>query len=127
MRASNVVVMVSLLSGIAVASVAEAHHSYSALFDSSKTVTISGEVTEFQFQNPHGYILVTVTSEAREPVVWEIETTAIGQLIRHGLTPSVLHPGDQISVVGNRSRDGRRLMRLLTITMPNGERKEIQK
>lgn len=104
----------------------DAHHSFVMLFDPSQRVTVSGVVTEFQFIAPHAYILVDVTDASGVVVEWELETTSPGQLIRAGLTPDTLNIGDEISAVGNPTRDGRPLMRLLTITLPSGEEKQIQ-
>ena len=109
-----------------VAPVAPAHHSFTVLFDPSETVSVRGVVTEFEFIAPHAYIRIEVTDENGAPVQWELETTSPGQLIRAGLTPEVLQPGDEIAAVGNPTRDGRPLMRLLTITLPSGEEKRIQ-
>jgi hypothetical protein len=103
-----------------------AHHSFAALFDASQRVAVTGVVTEFQFIAPHAYIRVDVMGDDGAPVQWEIETTSPGQLIRAGLTPEVLKPGDRISAFGNPTRDGRPMMRLLTITLPDGEEKRIQ-
>jgi len=102
------------------------HHSFSTLFDTSRTVEVSGVVTEFQFRNPHCYILLDVEGDRAEQAEWELETTSIGQLIRIGLTPDNLKPGDEISAIGNPTRDGRPLMRLLTITLPSGMEIKIQ-
>ncbi len=110
----------------ALSTAAHAHHSFPALFDPSKDVSVTGTVTEFQFQAPHCYIRVDVTEQGGDVTMWELETTSPGQLIRLGLTPENLKPGDHISAYGNPSRDGRPLMRLLTITMPGGEEKKIQ-
>lgn len=106
--------------------IAQAHHSFPALFDPSKDVSVVGVVTEFQFQAPHCYIRVDVADENGGTTQWELETTSPGQLIRMKLTPQTLKPGDRVSATGNPSRDGRPLMRLLTITMPDGEEKRIQ-
>ena len=102
------------------------HHSFAALFDSSRTVEVSGVVTEFQFRNPHCYILLDVEGDRAEQTEWELETTSPGQLIRIGLTPDNLKPGDEISAIGNPTRDGRPLMRLLTLTMPSGKEIKLQ-
>jgi len=105
---------------------AAAHHSFVVLFDPSRTIEVAGVVTEFQFIAPHAYIRIDATGDNGEVEQWELETTSPGQLIREGLTPEVLRPGDAITAVGNPTRDGRRLMRLLTITLPSGEEKQIQ-
>jgi len=103
-----------------------AHHSLPALFDTGSDVTVTGEVTEFEFIAPHGYIHLSVVDDAGETVAWELETYPPGMLIRKGLTPDTLQPGQTISAVGHPARDGRPLMRLLIITMPDGEERQIQ-
>ncbi len=108
------------------AGVSNAHHSLPALFDTSTTVTVTGEIIEFEFVAPHGYIHMSVVDESGELVAWQIETYPPGMLVRKGLTPATLLPGETISASGNPSRDGRALMRLLVITMPDGEERQIQ-
>lgn len=105
---------------------AGAHHSFAALFDASRTVKLSGKVTEFEFQAPHSYIHIDVQSESGEKVAWQIETTTPGMLIRKGITPDTLHAGQTISVTGNPTRDGRNIIRLLSIAMPDGTQIEVQ-
>ncbi len=124
MRIVAVLCLVTLLSIIV--STATAHHSLGALFDTARTVSVTGEVTRFEFIAPHGYIHMSVADEAGEQTTWQIETYPPGMLIRKGLTPDTLQPGQKISSVGYPSRDGRPLMRLLTITMPDGEERQIQ-
>jgi hypothetical protein len=124
MRISTELSLAVLLSTVALTSAA--HHSMPALFDTGSTVTVSGEVTEFQFISPHAYILMDIVDGAGERVHWQIETYPPGMLIRKGLTPATVQPGQTISAAGHPARDGRPLMRLLTVTMPNGDEKQIQ-
>jgi hypothetical protein len=105
---------------------AGAHHSFAALFDASRTVTLSGKVTEFEFQAPHSYIHIEVSSQNGEKAAWQIETTTPGMLIRKGITPDTLHAGQTISVTGNPTRDGRNIIRLLSIAMPDGTQIDVQ-
>ena len=116
--------LAALLSIVAIT--AAAHHSLPALFDTERMVTVTGEVTQFQFISPHAYILVNVVSEEGERTAWQLETYPPGMLIRKGLTPATVQPGQTVSAVGHPARDGRPLMRLLTIKMPNGEERQIQ-
>ena len=104
----------------------QAHHSLPALFDVSTTVSVSGEVTAFEFVAPHGYIHLNVEDDNGQITAWELETYPPGMLFRKGLTPETLQPGDSISATGIPARDGRPLMRLLVITMPDGEERQIQ-
>ena len=116
----------SCLLALLAAGTAAAHHSLPALFDTSTTVDVTGQVTEFQFVAPHAYILVSVMDQAGEETAWQLETYPPGMLMRKGLTPATLKPGDRISAQGYPTRDGRPLMRLLTITMPDGEERQVQ-
>ncbi len=124
MRTVAGLVLVTLLSIIV--ATAAAHHSLPALFDIARTVTVTGEITRFDFIAPHSYIHLNVVDGSGEQTVWQIETYPPGMLIRKGLTPDALQPGQKISARGYPSRDGRALLRLLTITMPDGQDRQIQ-
>ena len=124
MRTLSTTMVLVILSLAAAGSIA--HHSLPALFDTSTTVDVTGVVTDFEFIAPHAYILVDVADEAGEEVTWQVETYPPGMLVRKGLTPATVQPGDTISANGNPARDGRPLMRLLVITMPDGEERQIQ-
>ena len=63
-----------------------AHHSTS-MFDHSKTMTISGEVLELRWVNPHVSLSVkgTVKELPEDGVaVWVMEMTSPGNLVRAG-------------------------------------------
>ena len=60
------VMKIGALTSIAAAAVAAslplaAHHSFSAEFDASKEIKATGAVTKLDWQNPHGWIHLTVT------------------------------------------------------------------
>ncbi len=76
---------------------ATAHHS-DAMFDSGKELTLNGTVKEFQYTNPHSWIQLMVPAAAGAPVEWSIETGAPIVLLRAGIRPTSLQPGDKISL-----------------------------
>jgi len=83
-----------------------AHHS-DAMFDSSKEVTLNGTVKEFQYTNPHSWIqLVVAGANGAAPVEWSIETQAPIVLLRAGIKPTSLQPGDKISLKMHPLKDG---------------------
>lgn len=104
-----------LFLGLAAASAppaALAHHSFAVYFDSSKEVTIKGKVTAFRFTNPHG-LVVLETADARGQVrEWRAETNAPVVLQRRGWTRASLKAGDEVTITGWPSRDGKPYMRL---------------
>jgi hypothetical protein len=83
-----------------------AHHS-DAMFASDKEVVLNGTVKEFQYTNPHSWIQLLVAGEAgAEPVEWSIETGAPIVLLRAGIKPTALKPGDRITLRAHPLKDG---------------------
>ena len=114
------------VASLLIAASAAAHHSMPALFDAAAEVEVEGVVTDFEFIAPHGFIHLEVADESGDATAWELETYPPGMLIRKGLTPDTLPIGERISAIGHPALDGRPLMRLLTITMADGEVRVIQ-
>jgi hypothetical protein len=82
---------------------AQAHHS-GAMFDRTRTVTVSGTVRELQWTSPHCWLQVIA---AGQPAVeWSIEMGAPFELYRGGWRPTILKPGDKVTVVFNPVKDG---------------------
>lgn len=122
-------VKITALAAVAVlaATAVEAHHSFAALFDSKKSISVRGRVVEFEFKAPHSYIeLEAVSDDTAAAVTWQVETATPGMLIRQGVTPETIRPGDTITVRGNPTRDGRRLIRLTTLTLADGTELKLQ-
>jgi hypothetical protein len=104
-----------VLTGLAIAaaaSTAHAHHSFAVYFDSGKEVTIKGKVTAFRFTNPHGTIVLDVADAQGRVREWRAETNAPVVLMRRGWTRSSVKAGEEITVDGWPSRDGKPYMRL---------------
>jgi len=96
-----------------------AHHSRS-IYDLTRSITIEGVVTEFEWANPHVYLYVEARVDGGEPVVWEIEngsTTAMG---RRGWTRDSFVPGDRVSVEANPSKDAGRYTAVVSTVTKSG-------
>ena len=109
------------LAGIAVllcAIPAVAHHSF-AMFDAGKRVTMAGTVKEFQWTNPHAFILMMVADGDGQVDQWTIEMGGPGGLARQGWVPKTLKPGMNISVIMHPLRDGQG-GQFLAVTLPDG-------
>src|SRR5947199_4506917 len=83
---------------------AVAHHS-DAMFAADKEVVLKGTVKQFQYTNPHSWIQLVVPSAAGAPVEWSIETGAPIVLLRAGIKPTALMPGDKISLRAHPLKD----------------------
>jgi hypothetical protein len=83
-----------------------AHHS-SAMFDDKKEITVTGVVKEFQYTNPHSWMLVDVTGPDGTITTWGFEAEGPSTLQRAGIRKSDLVPGTPVTVTGHPMRDGR--------------------
>jgi len=97
-----------------------AHHSM-AMFDQTKTVTLSGTVKEFQWTNPHCYIQLMVKDASGKDVEWSLEMGAPMYLYAKGWRPSVLKAGMPIKVTINPLRNGDPGGVVLTATTADGK------
>ena len=93
---------------------ASAHHSF-AMFDAEKSITIEGTVKEFQWTNPHSWILMNVGQEQ-----WAIELGAPGGLARQGWVPKTLTPGMKVSAIIHPLKDGTHGGQFMAVTLPDG-------
>src|SRR5215471_189999 len=82
-----------------------AHHG-TGTYDSSKSVTLSGIVTEFAFTNPHAAMFVDVKDESGKTVNWAIEMNSPGVLARAGWTKKMFKYGDQITITVRPAKAG---------------------
>lgn len=120
MNAKRFLLFVILAGLFAGASPLLAHHS-AAEYDMEKTTSVSGTVTQFAWNNPHVYIYLDVKNEKGEIEKWSGELGAIPQLSRANWSRETVKPGDQITMNGNPAKDGRLVLRLQKITLPNGQ------
>jgi hypothetical protein len=100
---------------------AYAHHGFVSWFDMSRSVTVKGTVTGYDWTNPHSYIYLDVKNEKSAVEEWRIELGAPGMLARAGWRRDTLKPGDEITAIGNPAKDGKPLMHLSKIVFANGQ------
>ena len=81
------------------------HHSNVA-FEVTKVVTIMGVVKDFQWRNPHTWLILTVDDGKGKKVDWAVEGRAPGVLLRAGWSRSSLKPGDTVTVDMSPAKDG---------------------
>jgi hypothetical protein len=98
-----------------------AHHSFAA-FDMTKTVTLKCTVKEFQWVNPHTWLIVVTQNEAGETQEYRFEGVPPAILIRGGWTEDTLQVGDRISLDYHPHKDGEPGGSYVAVTLPNGKR-----
>ncbi|MBN4074992.1 MAG: hypothetical protein COA71_06920 [SAR86 cluster bacterium] len=83
-----------------------AHHS-GAMFDYSQLIEVTGVVKQFQYTNPHSWLIVDVTNEDGSVTTWGFEAEGPSSLMRAGIRRGDLPPGTPITIRGNPISDGR--------------------
>jgi hypothetical protein len=106
--------------GIALAQPAFAHHSF-AMFDNTRSITIHGKVTSYQFTNPHAYLDIDADSGKNAVTHYTLEMTSPNMLVRGGWSSRTIKPGDVVTAVVAPLRDGRNGGLLLEVTLPGGK------
>jgi len=98
----------ALLAGAAIAVAAVpviAHHS-GAMFEDKKTITVEGTVKEFQYTNPHSWLLVDVKNADGSVTTWGFEAEGPTTLQRAGIKPSEFRAGTKVTMTGRPMKDG---------------------
>ena len=111
----------ALMAGLmTLASVAFAHHG-TANYDTSKTVTVKGAVSDFQFINPHVLIAMDGKDESGKLQKWQGELTSPNRLSRAGWTKSSVKPGDTLTISGYPAKSGSPEIWIQKVVLGSGE------
>jgi hypothetical protein len=96
-----------------------AHHSNSA-YEVDKIITLTGTVKEWRWSNPHTWLYMVVKDGNGQEQEWAVEGRAPGILRRAGWSPSVLKPGEAVTVYASPSKDGSRVGIIARVTKADG-------
>ena len=113
-------VVVISLAAFAVSAPVFAHHGNSA-YDSSKSVTLKGTVTEWWWANPHCLLMFDVKGDNGQVAHWIVETQAPINMIPVGWSKESFKPGDQVTVVVEPAKNGKPVGRIREVTLPDGK------
>jgi len=83
---------------------ADAHHSIAGMYDQSRRVTLDGVIAQYQFVNPHPFVVVDVTMNGATQS-WKAELDNRWELQNVGMTPTTFNAGDRVVVSGSPGRD----------------------
>ena len=118
---SRVRMAVRYLSAVCVFAVAtggaQAHHSAAGV-DMTRTVTVVGTLTEFDYSAPHALFTVISTDDKGNEVKTQCSTISPVGLVKQGFRPKDFVPGDKVEVTYNPNRAG---MGGVMITMKLGD------
>ena len=83
-----------------------AHHGTGVAYDTEKTVSVKGVVTEWIWANPHCGLLLDATDEKGNLVHWGVEMGNPHQESAAGFSKDVFKPGDKVTVSGHPAKSG---------------------
>jgi Family of unknown function (DUF6152) len=102
------------------ASRALAHHSFSAEYDRSKPVELTGTVTKLEWTNPHARIYIDVKDESGALVNWDFELGPPNGLMRQGWNRNSLRAGQIVTISGFLSKDEPHVANARSVSLPDG-------
>jgi hypothetical protein len=85
---------------------AQAHHSFRAQYDATKTIDVTGYVTKIDWMNPHVYFYIDVVNAQGKTESWAFEMGPPHMLEQRGWKRNSMAIGDELEVSGTRARDG---------------------
>jgi hypothetical protein len=104
----------------AASTAAFAHHG-NASFETDKTVTLKGTITNFVWTNPHSQIYFDVTDSKGQVTHWGCEAAQPALLHRAGWTRHSLKPGDQVTIIAHVAKSGAPVAYLVKIILSDGQ------
>ena len=91
---------------VAIAGVpAYAHHSFAAQYSESQTMSIEGDLVEFEFRSPHAWVYVLAKDDKGQMRRFAAEWSNPNRLARQGITKDTLKIGDYVIITGSPSRN----------------------
>mgnify|MGYP001548442245 FL=1 len=75
-----------------------AHHSF-AMFDNTRSVTLHGKVTGYQWTNPHSYLDMDADDGKGGTKHYTMELTSPNMLHRGGWSSRTVTPGDVVTSI----------------------------
>ncbi len=113
-------IVVAVAAGVLVAAVpALAHHSF-ASYDVAQQKLVEGTVTQWNYNNPHSWLMIEAPDANGEMKTWSFEGAAIVHAARQGVNGTTYKKGEKIRVVMHPMRDGRNAGALCFVVKEDG-------
>ena len=103
---ANKVGIVAVMAGVAALAVPLFAHHGAASYDTSKTVTVAGTVTEYVWSNPHVLVKVDAKDASGNVAHWVCEAWNPVTQTGRGWTKNTFKAGDEVSLEINPAKNG---------------------
>lgn len=114
-----------LIGALAVPQPLLAHHSSSS-YDMEHPVNVKGVINKVEWTNPHVFIFVNIKDDAGNIEEWRVEGNSPNMLTRVGWRKEMLKAEDQVTVYGAPAKNGAKVMRLISLTLADGQKYDGQ-
>jgi hypothetical protein len=121
MKNRFIIAWILLLSSLVASRPVFAHHSSSS-YDMEHPVTMKGVVSNMEWTNPHVFIFLDVKDESGKVEEWRVEGNSPNMLVRVGWKKEMIKAGDELVVNGAAAKNGSKSMRLISLTLANGQK-----
>jgi hypothetical protein len=102
-----------------------AHHSFAPHFDSSRELTLTGIVVEFEQRNPHAYLHIRTETDDGQSQVYRCESHGVTQLERNGISREMLAVGTVLTIDGVRHRRDPTMCFFNTVHLADGRVRSV--
>jgi hypothetical protein len=99
-----------------------AHHPFASEFDAQAPLTLSGAVTQVEWNEPHVYVHVDVKDTNGQTRNWNLELASPAMLSRKGWSTDTLKQGEVITVKGYRAKSEPFVATGRMVEMPGGKK-----
>jgi Family of unknown function (DUF6152) len=100
-----------------------AHHG-NAAYDTARTVTVKGTVTDYIWSNPHVFVKVDAKDDSGSTVHWIVEGQNPVSMLQIGWTKNTFKPGDEVEIEAIPAKNGNPVA-FLGSASPTAPRKRI--
>ena len=97
-------VLLAIAAAVVAVSPVAGHHSFAAYYFEDQSVSIEGEVVEFDYRAPHAWLHVTALDPQGQPRRFSAEWANPRRLMGDGVTRDTLRAGDRVVVTGSPGR-----------------------
>jgi hypothetical protein len=110
------------IAALLVTTVPSAAHHGGATFDTTKTLTLQGTVTEWIWANPHCFLKFDAKDDTGTVRNWVVETGNPTDMSRSGWARSSFKVGDVVTVTLQPVKSGAPVGRIRGVVLPNGQK-----
>jgi hypothetical protein len=96
-----------------------AHHSVAG-YDTAKEVALRGTVVEYNWRNPHVFVVWDVKDQDGKITQWSAEMNSPTSMIQVGMSRTSLKKGDEVIITVSPSKTGHPLGVVRKVTMADG-------